>query len=30
MSANRETAHETGIPYMTDAEHDKAMAALTY
>ena len=29
MSANRETAHETGIPYMTDAEHDKAMAALT-
>jgi len=28
MSANRETAHETGIPFMTDAENDKAMAAL--
>jgi glutamate synthase domain-containing protein 2 len=28
MSANRETAHETGIPYMTDAENDKAMAVL--
>jgi hypothetical protein len=28
MSANRETAHETGIPYMTDAEDDKAMAVL--
>jgi hypothetical protein len=29
MSANRETAHETGIPFMTDAENDKALAALT-
>ncbi len=29
MSANRETAHETGIPYMTDAEDEKAMAVLT-
>ena len=29
MSANRETAHETGIPYLTEAEHDKAMAVLT-
>jgi hypothetical protein len=28
MSANRETAHETGIPFMTDAENDKAMVAL--
>jgi glutamate synthase domain-containing protein 2 len=28
MSGNRETAAETGIPYMTDAEHDKAMAIL--
>ncbi|MFT3868818.1 MAG: glutamate synthase-related protein [Nibricoccus sp.] len=28
MSANRETAKETGIPYMTDAEHDKAIAVL--
>jgi hypothetical protein len=28
MSANRETAHETGIPFMTDAENDKAMAVL--
>ncbi len=28
MSANRETAHETGIPYMTDCEHEKAMAVL--
>jgi hypothetical protein len=28
MAANRETARETGIPYMTDAENDKAMAVL--
>ncbi|MCX6876127.1 MAG: glutamate synthase-related protein [Verrucomicrobia bacterium] len=28
MAANRETAQETGIPYMTEAENDKAMAAL--
>ncbi|HOB33031.1 MAG TPA: glutamate synthase-related protein [Verrucomicrobiota bacterium] len=28
MSANRETARETGIPYMTDAEHERAMAVL--
>lgn len=28
MAANRETAHETGIPFMTDAENDKAMAVL--
>lgn len=29
MSANRETAKETGIPYMTEAENDKAMAILS-
>jgi glutamate synthase domain-containing protein 2 len=29
MSANRETARETGIPFMTEAEDDKAMAVLT-
>ncbi len=28
MAANRETARETGIPFMTDAENDKAMAIL--
>ena len=28
MSANRETAEVTAIPYMTDAEHDLAMAIL--
>jgi hypothetical protein len=28
MSANRETAQECGIPYMTDAEHDRALAVL--
>ena len=28
MAGNRETAQETGIPYMTDSENDKAMAAL--
>jgi glutamate synthase domain-containing protein 2 len=28
MSANRETAQETGIPYMTDAEHEDALAIL--
>jgi glutamate synthase domain-containing protein 2 len=28
MAANRETAQETGIPYMTEAEHDKALAIL--
>jgi len=28
MSANRETAAETGIPYMTDSENKKAMAIL--
>jgi hypothetical protein len=28
MAANRETAKESGIDYMTDAEHDKAMAIL--
>jgi glutamate synthase domain-containing protein 2 len=28
MAANRETASETGIPYMTEAEHDKALAIL--
>jgi len=28
MAANRETAKETGIPYMTDAENDLAMAVL--
>jgi hypothetical protein len=28
MSANRETAHETNIPYMTDAENEAAMAVL--
>jgi glutamate synthase domain-containing protein 2 len=28
MAANRETAEETGIPYMTEAENDKALAVL--
>ena len=28
MAGHRETAQETGIPYMTDSENDKAMAAL--
>jgi glutamate synthase domain-containing protein 2 len=28
MAANRETAAETGIPYLTDAEDEKAMAVL--
>jgi len=28
MSANRETAAETGIPYMTDTLDDKAKAIL--
>jgi hypothetical protein len=28
MSGNRETAQECGIPYMTDAEHDRALAVL--
>ena len=28
MAANRETAAETAIPYMTDAENDLAMAVL--
>ncbi len=28
MSANRETAAETGIPYMTEAENEKAMSVL--
>jgi hypothetical protein len=28
MAANRETAAETGIPYMTDSENDKALAIL--
>jgi hypothetical protein len=28
MAANRETAQETGIPYMTEAEYDKALAIL--
>lgn len=28
MAANRETAAETGIPYMTDAENDKPLAIL--
>jgi len=28
MAANRETAQETGIAYLTDAENDKAMAVL--
>jgi glutamate synthase domain-containing protein 2 len=28
MAANRETAFETGIPYLTEAEHDKALAIL--
>lgn len=28
MAANRETAHETGIPYMTDAENETALAIL--
>jgi hypothetical protein len=29
MAANRETTQETGIPYMTEAENDKALAVLT-
>lgn len=29
MAANRETAQETGIPYMTDVQNDKALAILT-
>lgn len=29
MAGNRETARETGIPFMTDALHDRAMAVLT-
>ena len=28
MAANRETAQVTGIPYMTDAQHDRALAIL--
>jgi hypothetical protein len=28
MAANRETEKESGIPYMTEAENDKAMAVL--
>jgi glutamate synthase domain-containing protein 2 len=28
MAANHETARETGIPYMTSAEHEKALAVL--
>ncbi len=28
MAANRETAEVTGIPYMTDAQHDRALAIL--
>ncbi len=28
MAANRETAQETGIPYMTEAEEAKALAVL--
>jgi hypothetical protein len=28
MAANRETARETGIPFMTEAENDKALAVL--
>ncbi len=28
MAGNRETARETGIPFMTDAENEKAMAVL--
>jgi len=28
MAANRETAQETGIPFMTDAEHEDALAIL--
>jgi len=28
MSANRETAEVTGIPFMTDAQHEQAMAVL--
>ena len=29
MAANRETAEVTGIPYMTDAGHERAMEILT-
>ncbi|PTY05968.1 FMN-binding glutamate synthase family protein [Opitutaceae bacterium EW11] len=29
MSANRDTARETGIPFITDAGHEKALAILT-
>jgi hypothetical protein len=28
MGGNRETAKETGIPYMTDSENEQAMAIL--
>ena len=28
MAANRETAEVTGIPYMTDAQNDRALAIL--
>ena len=28
MAANRETAEVSGVPYMTDAQHDSAMAIL--
>ena len=28
MAANRETAQVTGIPFMTDAQHQRAMAIL--
>ena len=28
MAANRETAEVTGIPFMTDAQHDRALAIL--
>jgi hypothetical protein len=29
MAANRETAEVTGIPFLTDAQQDRAMAILT-
>ena len=28
MAANRETAEVTGIPYMTEAQNDRALAIL--
>ena len=28
MAANRETARETGLPYLTEAEHDKALSII--